>query len=143
MTDIAPVIWEEVIALAEQMFSKGCCSLTTDDSVLVVRHKNTTLFILQKLPQKDFISMHLRAGLLPNAAAWIASSFYVNFDFVLGENFEFDDDKKTIYGLEALRYASNNIKKLWDLEDIKMDGAKMEVEANMKRTPVPKGSSIH
>lgn len=131
--------WEEAIVLAEQMFGPKCCSLTTNDAVLIVKHKGSTLFILQKKEENDFITMHLRAGLMPNAAAWIASSFFVNMDFVLGENFEFSTDKTMVYGKEALKFAADHIHELWDLEGIK-DDVDPKYEGTLNKANRPKGS---
>ena len=145
MTDKA--IWDEAIGLAEQMLGEGCCYISKDGCGLTVKHKDATLFQLQKKYDKDYISMHLRASLLPNEAAWIASSFFVNMDFVLGENFDFTEDKTVLFGIESLQYAADNIHRLWSLDKIPKDkdleADEME-EAKMDQ-PVarPKGTSLH
>jgi hypothetical protein len=134
--------WDIAIELAEQMFGEKCWELTANDSVLLVKHEGTMLFLLQKKEENDFFSMHLRAGLLPNTAAYIASSFFVNMDFVLGENFEFVDSKTMAFGKDALQFAADNIHSLWDLGKTKT-GMKSKCDVDTKKVIRPKDTLLN
>lgn len=132
--------WSVAIEVSERLFEKDCCSVSSD--FLIVRHKKKIVFLMQKKEENDYVSMHLRAGLLPNAAAWISSSLFVNMDFVLGENFEFDSNKDILYGIDALKYAANNIHEFWDLSTVD-EKVEPKYDGVLRNLTPPKGTKLN
>lgn len=60
-----------------------------------------------------YVSVHLRASLLPTTAGYISAILGVVIPINIDDMFEYDYDGKLLAGETAVNFASDNIKDLW------------------------------
>ena len=99
--------WVPVLEVFEERMGAGSAAVTSDQKQCIVMQRGVPVLIVQEVPNNDLLfTAHFRASLTPNIAAFLGATLYIAADYVMGENFDIDEDtNKWLYGAEAVAHS--------------------------------------
>jgi len=124
--DLNGVDWQHAKEALDKIFGERSLSIGENGRQGTVSSEDYLMAILKVYNDEDYLSLHLRASLIPTAAAYIAAILGVATRIIIDECFEYDFDGNLLTGERALKFASENIKDLWFGFEQKKTGEKFK-----------------